>query len=371
MRTRGIGLLFGALVRGGRLVNVQSPGPSSTTCGRERDSRRDHREPGLVGVLRRAHALPGAQRLRAATGTPRCPGARLHRRRVCGREQLGALQRADRRPGARLGDAAVSLRAAARAAARRSPGSPTAASITWPGYRAARAARRCASTRIPGDGVRGATSARTCTSSASAAGRATGTLSRRVAHRPVRPRRACSVVDNHTPGAEGYLPPGGYPRARRAARGTTRPTPRRSRSPPTRATQASSSAGASAPASSSDADRGADYGEAEPSRDASAAPLPSGRTPRMALALRRRAARGARADRQRARQRGRPARAGDAAAARLPAAGRRTTTLKLTQTPRRFDSRGRPVRVTVSLAGFFAGEIPYRGLTLVRTALLA
>ena len=42
-------------------------------------------------------------------------------------------------------------------------------------------------------------------------------------------------------------------------------------------------------------------------------------------------------------------------------------TLRLTRTPRRFDSRGRPVRVTVSLPGFFAGEIPYRGLTMVRT----
>jgi len=27
----------------------------------------------------------------------------------------------------------------------------------------------------------------------------------------------------------------------------------------------------------------------------------------------------------------------------------------------------RPVRVTVSLSGFFADEIPYRGLTLIRT----
>ena len=42
-------------------------------------------------------------------------------------------------------------------------------------------------------------------------------------------------------------------------------------------------------------------------------------------------------------------------------------TVRLSRTARRFESRGRPVRVTVSLSGFFAGDIPYRGLTLVRT----
>ena len=42
-------------------------------------------------------------------------------------------------------------------------------------------------------------------------------------------------------------------------------------------------------------------------------------------------------------------------------------TFRLTRSGRRFESRGRPLRVTVSLAGFFADDIPYRGLTLVRT----
>ena len=42
-------------------------------------------------------------------------------------------------------------------------------------------------------------------------------------------------------------------------------------------------------------------------------------------------------------------------------------TLKLTKTPRRLDSKGMSMKVTVSLSGFFFGEIPYRGLTLVRT----
>jgi hypothetical protein len=42
-------------------------------------------------------------------------------------------------------------------------------------------------------------------------------------------------------------------------------------------------------------------------------------------------------------------------------------TFRLTRSGRRFESKGRPVRVTVSLSGFFADDIPYRGLTLVRT----
>jgi hypothetical protein len=42
-------------------------------------------------------------------------------------------------------------------------------------------------------------------------------------------------------------------------------------------------------------------------------------------------------------------------------------TFKLARTPRRIDAGRRPVRVTVSLPGFFVGDIPYRGLTLVRS----
>ena len=44
-----------------------------------------------------------------------------------------------------------------------------------------------------------------------------------------------------------------------------------------------------------------------------------------------------------------------------------TRTLTLTRTSRRITSRGRAVRVTVKVNGFWAGEIPFAGLTLVHS----
>jgi hypothetical protein len=96
-----------------------------------------------------------------------------------------------------------------------------------------------------------------------------------------------------------------------------------------------------------------------------AAPLPNGRTPRMTLTLRPNAG-GARAT---------VAAQGNAVGRTARVTLQRTDcrcrptrkTFRLTRSGRRFESKGRPVRVTVSLPGFFKNDIPYRGLTLVRT----
>jgi hypothetical protein len=96
-----------------------------------------------------------------------------------------------------------------------------------------------------------------------------------------------------------------------------------------------------------------------------ASPLPAGRTPRLELALR-----GTRGGRARATLTATGNAVGRRVRVRVQRLGCRrcrpvTRTLTLTKRARRIDAARRPVRVTVTLAGFWSGEIPYRPLTLV------
>ncbi len=108
-------------------------------------------------------------------------------------------------------------------------------------------------------------------------------------------------------------------------------------------------------------------GEATPQEFAPASELPSARTPQLSLGLKAARGGGARATvTARGNAIGRRVRV---KVQRLGCRSCRTTTrtLTLTRTPRRIDTGRRPVRVTVTLAGFWRGEVPYRGLTLIRS----
>ena len=170
------------------------------------------------------------------------------------------------------------------------------------------------------------------------------------------------MVDNHTPGVAGLLPPGGIviPDTPLERDGIYTAQVTFTSDAAVRAVKRWSfragviSDGAEEP-----------VGEATPQEFAPAAPLPTGRTPRVKLALR--AMRGGRA-------RATLTATGNAVGRRVRVKVQRlgcgscrpsTRTLRLTKTPRRIDTARRPVRVTVTLAGFWSGEIPYRTLTLV------
>ena len=173
------------------------------------------------------------------------------------------------------------------------------------------------------------------------------------------------MIDNHTPGAEGYLPPGGFLSPAEPLEDDTTYTAQ---------VTFTSDEGVQAikrwTFSHGRAGRGADEPAARPTRRTRAAtPLPSGRTPRMTLALKP-TGDGARATiSAQGNAVGRTARV---TLQRLDCKCRPTKrTLRLTRTPRRFDSAGVPVRVTVSLSGFFAGEIPVPRADAGAHALLA
>jgi hypothetical protein len=170
------------------------------------------------------------------------------------------------------------------------------------------------------------------------------------------------VVDNHTPGVAGLLPPGGIlipdaPLERNADY----------------AAQVTFTSDAGVRAirrwrfRAGTAPGGADEptGEAPPRELAPTEALPTARTPSLKLALS--ATRGGRA-------RATLTASGNAVGRRVRVRFQRlgcricrpsTRTLTLTKTPRRIDTARRPVRVTVTLPGFWSGEIPYRPLTLV------
>jgi hypothetical protein len=229
---------------------------------------------------------------------------------------------------------------------------------TWPGYRRPEPAALTLFT-YPGNGVTGATSPYLYVLGFGG-GTTEGTLSDASLAGPSG-LVALNVVDNHTPGAQGYLPPGGF---------LSPAEPLEDASQYTAQVTFTSDEGTRATArwSFSTGELGAvaeeQTGEAG-SGDGTATPLPSGRTPRMTLAVKpsgggaratvsatgNAVGRSARVTLQRLDCKCRPAR----------------KTVKLSKRPRRFESRGRPVRVTVALPGFFVGDIPYRGLTLVRT----
>jgi hypothetical protein len=240
-------------------------------------------------------------------------------------------------------------------------GSAPGCIYTWPGYRRPEPAALALYT-FPGDGVAGATSPYLY-AFGFGGGTEEGTLSNASLTGPDGPI-AVNVIDNHTPGAEGYLPPGGI---------LAPAEPLEDDSTYTAQVTFTADDGAQATRrwTFSTGELGAPteepLGEADPddSGSVTASPLPSGRTPRMTLTLRavRSGARAtisaqgnavgrtARVTLQRTDCRCRPTR----------------KTFRLTRSGRRFESKGRPVRVTVSLSGFFADDIPYRGLTLVRT----
>ncbi|HWK29407.1 MAG TPA: hypothetical protein VNS09_22780 [Solirubrobacter sp.] len=177
------------------------------------------------------------------------------------------------------------------------------------------------------------------------------------------------VVDNSSPGMRGYLPPGGYiapatplvPGARYSA-GATFSSDRGARV----VKRWSFVAGEGAGSDASDEDGGGDdgYGEAG-SSIGTATPFPAGRTPQVSLGLR--SVRGRRAEaviRARGSAVGRRARVTVQRLGCRCRASRRV--VKLSTRGRRIVMR-RPVRVTVTVDGFFKGETPFRGLTLSRS----
>jgi hypothetical protein len=173
-----------------------------------------------------------------------------------------------------------------------------------------------------------------------------------------------NIIDNHTPGAEGYLPPGGV---------LSPAEPLEDDAGYTAQVTFTSDVGATATRrwSFSTGELGAateqPLGEADPDDSSStASPLPSGRTPRMTLALIALDDGGARA--KIAAQGNAVGRTARVTLQRTDCRCRPTKrTFRLTRSGRRFESKGRPLRVTVTLPGFFSGAIPYRGLTLTRT----
>jgi hypothetical protein len=230
---------------------------------------------------------------------------------------------------------------------------------TWPGYLRPEPADLRLYT-YPGDGVQDTTSPYLYVFGFGG-GTTGGTLSEATL---IGPSGAVGVriVDNHTPGVAGLLPPGGI---------VIGDTPLERDGIYTAQVTFTSDAGVRAVKRwsfragviSDGADEPA--GEATPQAFAPAAPLPAGRTPRVKLALS--ARRGGRA-------RATLTATGNAVGRRVRVKVQRlgcgtcrptTRTLTLTKAPRRIDTARRPVRVTVTLAGFWSGEIPYRPLTLV------
>jgi hypothetical protein len=238
-------------------------------------------------------------------------------------------------------------------------GSAPGCIYTWPGYRRPEPAALTLYT-FPGDGVTEATSPYLYVLGFGG-GTTGGTLTDASLTGPSGPV-AVNVVDNHTAGAAGYLPPGGF---------LSPAEPLEDDSLYTAQATFVSDQGAQATRrwSFGTGELGAApqdvTSEAEPTGSGTASPLPSARTPRLTLALRAKGG-GARATiAARGNAVGRRARVTvQRLDCRCPPARR---TFKLSKRARRLEARGRPVRVTVSLPGFFAGEIPYRGLTLVRT----
>jgi hypothetical protein len=230
---------------------------------------------------------------------------------------------------------------------------------TWPGYLRAEPPELRVYT-YPGDGAQNVTSPYLYVFGFGA-GTTGGTLSDATL---LGPAGAVGVrtIDNHAPGVAGRLPPGGIvvPDAplERGGLYTAQVTFTSDRG--VRAVKRWSfgagviSAGAEEP-----------VGEATPRELAPVAPLPAGRTPRVKLALS-----ATRRGRARATLTARGSAVGRHVRVKVQRLGctacrPSTRTLTLTTTPRRIDTARRPVRVTVTLAGFWSGQIPYRGLTLI------
>ena len=170
------------------------------------------------------------------------------------------------------------------------------------------------------------------------------------------------VVDNHTAGAEGTLPPGGF---------LIPEFPLEHDTPYVAQVTFTSDAGVREVkrwsfVTGTVSEGQTPYAEAEPTGVAPATDLPAARTPKVSLALLRTTSGGTQARiTTRGLTIGRRARV---TVRRLDCACRPTTrTLTLTRTTRRITSRGSALRVTVKVNGFWADEIPFAGLTLTQS----
>ena len=271
-----IGLLFRALGAAAVLANAD-PLTKLNSLRPRTASRGDRRErrPGRRRCA--AHmTIPGTQRLRGRMAHRGARARRLQRRGQAGRQQFGSLQRALGRPRDRLGDAPFHF-AQLLAPKLSVSGATPRVHLHLARLQAAGAGRRSA-LPISRQWRDGATSPYLY-AFASAAGRE-GTLSDASLTGPSGAVRV-NVVDNHTPGAEGYLPPGGI---------LVPAEPLEDDSTYTAQVTFTSDEGqqatrrwTSAPASWARRPR---RRPARPTRPghATAAPLPSGRTPRLTLA---------------------------------------------------------------------------------------
>ena len=359
-----IGLLFRALGAAGRPGQCGSPDRAQLPSRRERHPRRDRREPRLVGGVRGAHELPGTERLRGrlAHRGARPPG--LQRRRAS-RPPAARCSPTRRRSGwTRTGRRP---RSTSRSCSRRSCRCPARAPgciYTWPGYQRPEPPTLALYT-YPGDGVVGRDEPVPVRASRFGGGIGEGTLSDASLIGPGRPGRRERDRQPHA-GRRGLPPAGRHPRPRpqpleddstytaqvtftsdegvQATRRWTlqhrRAAARRPSSRPARPTRTATHrrAAAERPHAADDARR--------------CGPIGGGARATIA----------AQGNARRAH------RAGHAAAHRLPAAGRRSGPSGSPRSGRRFESRGRPrARHGVARRASSPDDIPYRGLTLVRT----
>lgn len=228
--------------------------------------------------------------------------------------------------------------------------------VTWPGYQRPEPPELRTYT-YPGDGAQDTTSPYLYVLGYGA-GTRTASLSGVALSGPEGPL-SVRVVDNHTPGAEGLLPPGGilFPGAplEQGALYTAQATFTSDAGPRT-THRWSFRAGAVTDPGDAEA-----FGELLPAAVAPAASAPAPRTPKVTLRL----SRGYATVSARGLTVGRRARV---KVQRLDCRCRaRTRTVRLTATPRRIPTGASRARVTVTLGAFWAGEIPFRGLTLTRT----
>jgi hypothetical protein len=227
---------------------------------------------------------------------------------------------------------------------------------TWPGYQRPEPATLTTFV-YPGDGARGTTSPYLYV--LGYGGRTTAaTLSDATLTGPAGPI-ALRVVDNRSADT---LPPGGF---------LVPQTPLEHRTPYTAQVTLTSDQGARdvrrwSFTTGTVSDGQTLYGEAGPTTVLPATGVPAARRPKVTLSLYRTSAGGTQARiAARGLTIGRRARVTVRRLdCRCPA---RTRTITLTRSAHRITSSGRALRVTVRVGGFWAGEIPFRGLTLTQS----
>jgi hypothetical protein len=240
-------------------------------------------------------------------------------------------------------------------------GSAPGCIYTWPGYRRPQPPALQLYT-FPGDGAQGATSQYLYVFGFGG-GTSRGRITAASLTGPDGPVRV-TVIDNHTPGAEGYLPPGGYLSPAEPLSGDAAYTAEvtfTADEGPSATRRWTFTTGEPGALTADPLSGGEAGGENE---TGTASPLPSGRTPRVSLRLRA-SGHGARA-----------ALSGKGVAVGLRVrvtvkrrdcrCAARRKSYRLTRKPRRIRAGGRPVTVTVRVPSFFSGATPYRALTITR-----